>query len=38
VDVQVRKVTEYLGVTETYGQDLERVRRLIQDVNPEDLE
>ena len=30
VDVQVRKVTEYLGVTDTYGQDLEQVRALIQ--------
>jgi hypothetical protein len=36
VDVQVRKVTEYLGVTRTYGQDLERVRQLIQDVWTED--
>jgi hypothetical protein len=32
VDVQVRKVTEYLGVTKTHGQDLERVRRHIQAV------
>ena len=31
-DVQARKMTEYLGVTETYGQNLERLGRLIQDV------
>ena len=31
VDVQVRKVTEYLGVTETAGLDLEDVRATIQD-------
>ncbi len=37
VDVQVRKVTEYLGVTETYGQPLDRVRRLIQEVWAEDV-
>lgn len=37
VDVQVWKVTEYLGITETYGQDLERVRGLIQDVWAEDV-
>ncbi len=30
VDVQVRKVTEYLGVTDTAGRDLEAVRELIQ--------
>lgn len=30
VDAQVRKVTEYLGMTHTYGRELERVRRLIQ--------
>jgi hypothetical protein len=30
VDVQVRKVTENLGVTKTAGQDLERVRTQIQ--------
>ena len=30
VDVQVRKVTEYLGVTDTAGRDLEDVRALIQ--------
>lgn len=32
VDVQVRKVTEYLGLTDTHGRDLERVRRLIQEA------
>lgn len=37
VDVQVRKVTEYLGVTATHGQDLERVRQLIQDAWAEDV-
>jgi hypothetical protein len=30
VDVQVRKATEYLGVTDTAGRDLEDVRGLIQ--------
>jgi hypothetical protein len=30
VDVQVRRVTEHLGVTDTAGQDLEEVRGLIQ--------
>lgn len=30
VDVQVRKVTEYLGVTDTIGEDLAEVRELIQ--------
>lgn len=30
VDVQVRKVTEYLGVTETAGGSMEQVRPLIQ--------
>jgi len=30
VDVQVRKVTEYLGVADTKGQPIERVRTLIQ--------
>ena len=30
VDVQVRKVTEYLGVADTEGRDLEDVRTLIQ--------
>jgi hypothetical protein len=30
VDVQVRRVTEYLGVTDTAGRDLEEVRGLIQ--------
>lgn len=37
VDVQVRKVTEYLGVTETYGQPLERVQQHIQEVWQEDV-
>ena len=37
VDVQVRKVSEYLGVTRTKGQDLERVRTLIQQVWAEDV-
>lgn len=32
VDVQVRKVTEYLGLTQTAGRPLEAVRREIQDV------
>jgi hypothetical protein len=35
--VQVQKVTECLGVTDTHGQDLERVRRLIQEVWAEDV-
>jgi len=30
VDVQVRKLTEYLGVTDTRGQDLEAIRPVIQ--------
>jgi len=30
VDVQVRKVTEYLGVTDTINEDLEDIRNLIQ--------
>ncbi len=30
VDVQVRKLTEYLGATDMFGEDLERVRRPIQ--------
>ncbi len=37
VDVQVRKASEYLGVTRTRGQDLERVRTLIQRVWAEDV-
>lgn len=37
IDVQVRKVTEYLGMTETFGQDLERVRTLIQAKWAEDV-
>jgi hypothetical protein len=32
VDVQVRKVTEYLGVTDTGDRDLEDVRRPIQEA------
>jgi hypothetical protein len=32
VDVQVRKVTEYLGITETRGMSLEQVRNIIQDA------
>ncbi len=32
VDVQVRKITEYLGVSETRGMDLERARAPIQDA------
>jgi hypothetical protein len=32
VDVQVRKVTEYLGVTDTGGHSLEKVRGVIQDA------
>jgi len=38
VDVQVRKVTEYLGVTATHGQDLERARRLIQETWAADVQ
>ncbi len=37
VDVQVRKVTEYLGVTETHGQDLQLARSLIQAKWAEDV-
>ena len=32
VDVQVRKVTEYLGVTNARGQDSDVVRTVIQDA------
>ena len=32
VDVHVRRITEYLGVTNTQGQDLERVRGEIQEA------
>lgn len=32
VDVQVRKLTEYIGLTETTGHDLENVRASIQDA------
>ena len=38
VDVQVRKLTEYLGVTETAGRDLEEVRGLIQATWAQDVE
>jgi hypothetical protein len=37
VDVQVRKVTEYLGVTETAGLDLEDVRATIQETWARDV-
>ena len=37
VDVQVRKVTEYLGVTETVGLDLEDVRAGIQETWARDV-
>lgn len=37
VDVQVRKVTEYLGVTETEGLDLEDVRATIQETWARDV-
>lgn len=37
VDVQVRKVTEYLGVTETAGLDLEEVRATIQETWASDV-
>ena len=37
VDVQVRKVTEYLGVTDTAGQDLEDVRDTIQETWARDV-
>lgn len=32
VDVQVRKVTEYLGITDTGGEDLEAVRHQIEEA------
>lgn len=38
VDVQVRKVTEYLRVTFTRGRDLEEVRTLIQQAWRADVE
>jgi hypothetical protein len=38
VDVQVRKVTEYLGVTDTAGRRLEKVRELIQATWAQDVE
>ena len=37
VDVQVRKVTEYLGVTETEGLDLEDARATIQETWAQDV-
>ncbi len=37
VDVQVRKVTENLGLTATAGWDLERARPVIQDAWAADL-
>jgi len=37
VDTHVRKVTEYLGVTKTRGQPLERVRKTIQEAWAEDV-
>ncbi len=37
VDVQVRKVTEYLGVARTRGQALETIRRPIQEIWAEDV-
>lgn len=37
VDVQVRRVTELLGVTATAGRDLEEVRRLIQETWARDV-
>jgi len=37
VDVQVRKVTEYLGVTDTLGDNLEKVRGLVQARWAEDV-
>jgi hypothetical protein len=38
VDVQVRKVTEYLGVTDTAGRDLDDVREVIQRTWTRDVE
>jgi len=38
VDVQVRKVTEYLGASDTYGMELEKVRRPIQRIWAVDVE
>ncbi len=38
VDAQVRKVTEYLGLTDTRGQDLERVRKAIQEAWRRDVQ
>lgn len=38
VDVQVRKVTEYLGVTDTLGRPLDDVRATIQRTWARDVE
>jgi hypothetical protein len=38
VDVQIRKVTEYLAVTDTGGADLEAVRPVIQETWRQDVE
>lgn len=38
VDVQVRKVTEYLGVTDTRGKALERIRAVLQQTWAEDVD
>ncbi len=37
VDVQVRKLTEYLGVTDTFARDLEKARGAIQEKWAEDV-
>jgi hypothetical protein len=37
VDVQVKKLTEYLGVARTHGQSLEMIRRSIQETWAEDV-
>jgi hypothetical protein len=37
VDVQIRKVSEYLGFTNTRGQELESVRQIIQDSWHQDV-
>lgn len=38
VDVQVRKVTQYLGVTDTVKEDLGAIRKVIQDAWKNDVE
>ena len=38
VDVQVRKLTEYLGVTDTAGRDLDSIRSVIQAAWRQDVE